>query len=447
MSLRHRWRAADELLGRYRTVWAHFWQQRGALDAPALQPDEAEFLPAALAIQASPVSPTARLVAWTITALVFGLLLWSIVGRVDIIVNGQGKIIPTERTKTIAAVEVASVRALHVREGQAVKAGDLLVELDTRGREADADKAEGEWQNAHLQAARSRALLASVASGQPPQLTQAPAIDPLRWRDAQWHLDDQWRDYAAKRDRLDGEIRRYRQALRLAERRAEDYAELARTQDVAHHAWLEKEQQRIDLEGQLNEAVNQRGALLAETRRHAQETLNEALRTMAAARQDLRRARVHGEWLRLVSPVDGTVQQLTTHTVGAAVPAAQPLMQIVPAQGVVELEAFVENKDIGFVAEGQSAEVKLDAFEYTKFGTVPATVTHVSRDAIEDTRRGLIYAVRVELARPSLRVHERDVVLSPGLSASVEIKTGSRRVIEYVLAPLLQHARESLRER
>lgn len=78
---------------------------------------------------------------------------------------------------------------------------------------------------------------------------------------------------------------------------------------------------------------------------------------------------------------------------------------------------------------------------------MPATVTHVSRDAIEDTRRGLIYAVRVELARPSLRVHERDVVLSPGLSASVEIKTGSRRVIEYVLAPLLQHARESLRER
>jgi hemolysin D len=141
------------------------------------------------------------------------------------------------------------------------------------------------------------------------------------------------------------------------------------------------------------------------------------------------------------------VQQLTVHTVGGVVPAAQPLMQIVPKQGVVEVEAFMENKDVGFVQEGQEAQVKIDTFEYTKYGTVPAHVTHVSRDAIEDEKKGLIYSVKVALDRSTLDVDGKQVVLTPGMSATVDIKTGTRRVIEYVLSPLIQHGRESLHER
>ena len=135
------------------------------------------------------------------------------------------------------------------------------------------------------------------------------------------------------------------------------------------------------------------------------------------------------------------------HTVGGAVPAAQPLMQIVPRQSAVEIEAFIENKDIGFVQEGQRAEVKIEAFEYSKYGTVPARVTHVSRDAIQDEKRGLIYAVKVLLDRSVMQVDGREVNLSAGMSTTVEIKTGTRRVIEYVLSPLVQHSKESLRER
>jgi hemolysin D len=141
------------------------------------------------------------------------------------------------------------------------------------------------------------------------------------------------------------------------------------------------------------------------------------------------------------------VQQLMVHTVGGVVPAAQPLMQIVPKQATVELEAFMENKDVGFVQAGQAAQIKIDAFEYTKYGTVPATVSHVSQDAIQDEKKGLIYSIKVMLSQPAMNVDGRQVTLSPGMSASVEIKTGTRRVIEYVLAPLLQHGRESLRER
>jgi hemolysin D len=141
------------------------------------------------------------------------------------------------------------------------------------------------------------------------------------------------------------------------------------------------------------------------------------------------------------------VQQLTAHTVGGVVSPAQPLMQIVPKQTRVEMDAFIENRDVGFVKEGQSAQVKIDAFEYTKYGTVPAKVTHVSRDAIQDEKKGLIYAVKVALDRPHMQVEGKHLPLSAGMSVNVEIKTGTRRVVEYLLAPLIQHQHEALHER
>jgi hemolysin D len=210
---------------------------------------------------------------------------------------------------------------------------------------------------------------------------------------------------------------------------------------------MEKEQARIDLQGQLDDARNQRAALISQTRKEAHDALDEGAKADAASRQDARRAGEHSKLMTLVTPVDGTVQQLTVHTVGAAVPAAQPLMMVVPTETHVEVEAFLENKDVGFVTEGQVAEVKIDAYEYTKYGTIPAHVTHVSRDAIQDDKKGLIYAVKITLERPFLLVEGRMVPVTAGMSSTVEIKTGSRRVIEYVLSPLVQHVHESLHER
>lgn len=111
------------------------------------------------------------------------------------------------------------------------------------------------------------------------------------------------------------------------------------------------------------------------------------------------------------------------------------------------MEAFLENKDIGFVADGQQAEVKIETFPYTKYGMIHARVAHVSHDAINDDKRGLIYSTRVRLDKATVRVENKTVNLSPGMAVTVEIKTGRRRVIEYFLDPLMQYGRESLRER
>ena len=132
---------------------------------------------------------------------------------------------------------------------------------------------------------------------------------------------------------------------------------------------------------------------------------------------------------------------------GGVVTPAQPLMVIVPDDHPLEIEAFLENKDIGFVSSGQRATVKVEAFPYTKYGTLQGEVVNVSGDAINDEKRGLIYSTRVTLAQTDIAVENKRVKLSPGMAVSVEVKTGKRRVMEYFLSPLMEYQSESFKER
>ena len=251
MSIRYRMQAWGELWKRYGQVWAHAWAHRQKLAVPDLTAQEAEFLPAALSIQTSPVSPMGRWVAKILMALVAIALAWSIFGQIDIVVSAEGKVIASGYTKTMAAVEVAKVKALHVQEGQRVRQGELLIELDTRMSDSERDKAHGERQNALLQAARSQALLKALETGKEPVLAAVVGVDSVAWQQAKVHLADQWRDYVSKRQRLQDDIESFTQALPLMQQRERDYEELGKERDVAVHAWLERKQARLDVQRQV----------------------------------------------------------------------------------------------------------------------------------------------------------------------------------------------------
>jgi hemolysin D len=447
MSIRHRLAAQMSLIRHYCKTFAYFWKNRDQLGGNLFTEEEAEYLPSTLSLQEKPVSRASRVAAGVLIALVAALFIWAIFGRMDIIVNASGEIIPSGRTKTIASVEVASVKALYVREGQTVRKGDVLIELDPTAAAADQDKAVHNTEMAALQIARSDAMIAAIDSLKPPRLSAVPGVSNEKLREAQQHLDGQFQDFRTKLQRINAMIRNYSQALPLATQEALDYKTLSETHDVPVHAYLDKERARIELEGRLLDAKNQRAALIAETRRLAYDARTEAEKIIGESQPDIRRALFHRRLLTLVAPVDGTVQQLQVHTIGGVVPAAQPLMLIVPREHQLEVEAMVLNKDIGFVKEGQTAAIKVDAFPYTKYGLVPGRVIHISRDAINDEKRGLVYKVKVGLDRDSLLVDGRDTKLGVGMAVNVDIKTGDRRVIEYVLSPLLQLHHESLRER
>lgn len=455
MSTKHRMQAMGDLLGRYGRTFSHYWSIRSQMPTGLFREDEAQFMSAALAIQENPPSQTARLLGWLLSAMVMTALAWSILGHMDIVVNAQGKVIPSERVKNIAAVETGNVVRLDVQEGQHVKAGQILLQLDSSAHDADRDKAQGDQSEAVLSLARNKAFLLALDRHVQPAL---PSLDELnrtygatitieKWQATAQQVAIQYQDYVAKSQKLADDVVHFSKALPLAEQQASSYQQLLATKDVSLVAWQEKEQARLQLQAQLNEARNQQAALMAESRKQAVDQLAEARRLASASHQDARRASSSGQLLTLKSPVNGTVQQLNVHTLGSAVQATAPLMQIVPSEGPVEVEAFIENKDKGFVLVDQDVAVKVETFEYTKYGTLHGHVSHVSQDAIQDEKRGLIYSVKIALDQTEMDVDGVKTAITPGMAVSVEIKTGDRRIIDYVLDPLMRHTHEAANER
>lgn len=468
-------RGLADLFKRYGVAFRHAWQRRADMQPVERLAHEAQFLPAALALQETPVSPAPRVAMWLLIGFAVLAVLWASFGRIDVVATAQGKVVPSDRTKTIQPFEVATVKAIHVTDGQQVQAGEVLMELDATTAQADQDRLQGDLGVALLQVARGRAMLAALDSAGALILVRPDGVDQAQFDEAQRLLAGQMAEFRAKQSRIDAEtarreaelrstqalVRKLEQTLPMATQRAQDFKNLVDQNFVSKHGYLEREQVRIELEADLanlrsrlkeidaalREARGQRAELLAETRRVSLGSITEGQQKVAALEQDLLKADSRGKLMRLTSPVDGTVQQLAVHTVGGVVTPAQPLMVIVPRDNPLEVEAFLENKDIGFVNPNQDAEVKIETFQYTKYGTIHAKVTSVSLDAINDERRGLVYSTRVKMGKASMNVGGTQVSLSPGMAVSVEIKIGQRRVVEYFLAPLLQHTSESLRER
>lgn len=467
--------AIGELVARHNRVFGHAWRERKSLDPVGRTRGEAEFLPAALALVETPLSPAPRVAMWLLMGLAVIALTWAIFGRIDIVATAQGKIVPNDRTKLIQPLETAKVVAIHVHDGQQVKVGDVLIELDPTAAHADQRRLQVEQVNATLQAGRARAMMDALTGNTQPTLDHPARIPESEYAEALQLLEGHFAEYASRRARLQADLRRreaerqstlelvrkLEQTVPLAQQRARDFKDLVARNFVSKHGYYEHEQARIEQEADLAaqrsrlneidaaiaEARSQLLALTAETRRLQLDSLHEAQQKLAALTQELRKADMRTTLTQLVAPVDGTVQQLAAHTVGGVVTEAQPLMIIVPKDNPIEVEAFLENKDIGFVAAGRTATVKVETFQYTKYGTINGTVMSVSDDAINDEKRGLIYASRIRLDTAEMLVDGRKVRLSPGMAVTAEIKTGKRRVIEYFLSPLMAHGSESLRER
>lgn len=474
MHCRLRAAALRDLGARYAACLRQAWSVRAELDGPAYRRDEAEFLAGALALQRSPPSPAPRATLWLICAFALLALLWAVLGKVDVVATASGKIVPSGRSKAIQAFETASVSSIHVRDGDSVRAGDLLLELDATAAAADADRIENERIAARLQSLRSQAMLAAQAGDRLPAMRDA-GLPPERLAEAARQAEGMHAEYRARLARLDADIdrrhaelrstqelvRKLEQTLPIARARAQDYKDLQEGGFVSRHAWMEKEQARLEQEGELatqlsrlveiraalRETQGQRSALFAETRRQLLDAAAEGAQKAESLKQELLKAQAREKLMKITAPIDGTVQQLSVNTVGGVVTPAQVLMLLVPDRQPVEIDALLENKDIGFVKPGQAVEVKVETFPYTRYGTIPGTVLHLSHDAVSDDKHGLSYLAKIRVDRSAVRVNGRDVPLHPGMAVIAEIKTGRRRVVEYFLSPLLEHASESLRER
>jgi len=459
------------ILSRHWSVWRAAWQAEDDRPLGTVPTARAtEFLPAVLEIQQAPPSPIGRAILWTIMAVFASGVLWAVLGWIDIVATAQGKIIPSGYSKVIQPYETGVITAIHVQDGQIVKRGEVLIELDPTQNRADQNRAANEYQAAMIDAVRLRALIAGQSTFEAPadgdpqhvllqhQLLRDQLAEFQARVAAAQHLIDQRK---AALDQTKENIRRLEATVPIESERAEAFKKLLEHDAATKLDFLQAEQQRIDktkeLDGQrkklhqdksaLSEAETNYRALVSEFQHTKQAELSTLETKASSLAQDVTKAGQKADLQRLTTPIDGVVQQLAVHTVGGVVTPAQELLIVVPQDHPVEVAVQVENKDVGFVKNGQIVEIKVETFPFTRYGTIPGRVLSVSDDAASIEKVGLVYPTRVSMDRSTIQVEGRQVNLSPGMAVTVEIKTGQRRVIEYLLSPLLKSVKESLRER
>jgi hemolysin D len=445
------------LLRRYRDVFAAAWAMRHSLAGPRRLSDEAAFLPAALSLENTPAHPAPRRAAVAICLLFVIAVAWAVIGQVDIVAVASGRIVVSDRSKTLQPLETSVVKHVFVKDGDSVSAGQVLVELDATNAAADTASIREQLQAASSEAQRTSALMDALRLGTPPVLTaQAKAGDslPLTADAASTaaQLQAEWADITAKLARLDAEsahrraeistvrelIAKLEATLPIARAREADFKSLTEQGFVSAHAGQDRTRERIEQErdlatqrarleeaqAALNEATQSRGAYAAETQRLLRDRHVQATLKRQQLIQELGKNEQRSRLMQLTAAVAGTVQQVAVHA-----------------------EVVVDNKDIGFVNAGDTAEIKLETFPFTRYGTIEATVKSVTADAVNDEKRGAIFPATLALRRSTIDVDGRRINLAPGMNVTAEIKTGRRRVIEYLLSPVQKTLRESLGER
>lgn len=474
-------------LARHWSILKESWSRQNVADKQHRPRSDHEFLPAALEIIEKPASPGMRILLWILCSLFTIAVAWACIGKVDVVAVASGKVVPASNVKVIQPMEIGSVRAIYVHNGQHVRKGQLLIEFDPTLIGADEAQAGRARLSADIIAARNDALLAHLNDGS--RTFRAPAgtpADVLRNQDrfvrtsiAQYEAEraglvQNRAEQAASLTGALAEVSKLQETLPLIDEQIQARQQLLAKGYYSKLKLAEYQQSRIehvkDIEVQQSNAAKARAAIanidaqiqkLRETfGKDAVTALSEASDKSALATQDLRKAGQRRMFQQLRAPVDGTVQQLAIATVGGVVQPAQALMVIVPDGSEIAVEAMIANKDIGFVHEGQQVRVKLEAFPFTDYGLIQGRVESVSRDAIEQNapqpapgqppqrsaQPSLVYAARIRLDQKTLRIAGRDQPIGPGLAVQAEIKTGERRIIKYLLSPVTQALDEAGRE-
>jgi hemolysin D len=415
-----------------------------------------------------------RLFALCLSALVASALLWSFFSIVDIVATAEGRVIPSARVKRVQPIEAGIVRAVHVKDGDRVKSGQLLVELDPTVRQADRERLANNLLSMRADVARLEALRFPL----PQALSEFRPPSELGLNTTQQHremLISELSEHSADLGLIDNEIDRLRAQMRgfqvgierlsrvlpLLQERTHARRQLSQQGFGSRLLYLEIEQQLVEQEQEekllhvkveeTNAAIEalaqRRSRLEADFRRRVYSRLIEAERLTVSLVQELAKAEQQVNYQSITAPIDGKIQQFIVDTVGGVVTSAQTLMIVVPEDDELEIEALVLNKDIGFIEIGQVASIKFEAFPYTVYGSMPGTIRDVSRDVIEDPRLGFVYPVRVRLQSSSMWIDNRPVPISAGMRATVDVVTEKRRLIEFILSPILRFRDESFRER
>jgi len=437
--------------------------------------DRHEFLPSAVEIVEKPESPLGGLVIWLILSIVISGIFWSIVGRVDVVATARGRIIPGGKLKSIQPLEEGIVKEIYVEEGQKIKKGELLVELDSTVKEADAQAITKTLSLYKLE----KRITETEINSEKVELEELFNEHPDLSRDK---IYSEYRYFLSRENNFKGSLEEIKlnilqaksqqniarsnllktqNQLKLLEREEKNYSYLKEIGGIKENDWLKKKSELEitihelntrryeikNMETEVLELKKQMENLSVRRRMDLLDKMVELEKNILSLETELIKVSRGFHLKKLYSPVEGRVNEITISTVGGVVGPGSPVMTIVPEDSPLLIEILVLNKDIGFVKGGQKVEIKLDTFPFQKHGVLEGVVDKISPDAFEEKTMGMVYRVMVTPTNNNVKHLGKRVDLVSGMSLTGEIKTGKRRIIEFFLSPLMKYTDESLKVR
>jgi len=434
-----------------------------------------EFLPAAQEIIETPASPLGHIVIWITVLLLVIAGAWLYFGKLDVVVSGQGKLASESGTKILQSSVSGTIVDIKVHEGQHIKKGDIVVELDKKVAQQNVESVEKTLAIAKIERSIAKGVSSSIVmddinkSGlteetkqsliekmhaqndilESRKLLSSTNLTNLQKQFSQLdsaikNLDNMLAQNKAKEQEINKLIERGNPLQQMHLR--SDLNSVRQNIASLESSLSSQKQQMVQVESAIDNAKNQAAVSLNELRVSNAATAISQDNKIIELENSLSRARVALEQTTIVAPVDGTVLSLKTNTIGGVVSATQIIAEITPLEESLVVEASLQSRDIGFVNVGQRVVVKVDAYSFQRYGYLSGVVQSISPDAIANDKLGLIYRIRVKL--DSLKTSKNiELKMIPGMNSVVEITTGNRRAIEFLLDPLISHVDGSLEVR
>jgi len=413
-----------------------------------------------------------RLTIWGLVAFVLFLVLWAHFAIVDEVTRGEGKAIPSSRLQKIQNLEGGIVAELFVREGQIVEAGDPLLRLDDTRFASNV----GETEADRLALAARVERLSAEVEGRDLAMPEHVLRDAPNLADSERALFESRRDQL--RDEIGGleeQLAQRRQEVREMSSKQEQFRsslallrkEIAMSEPLVSSGAispvevLRLKRAEVESRGQLdattlalpraNAAIKEIESKIGETRGRFR---SEALTQLNEARTELSKLKSTGKALEdrvrrtlVTSPVRGVVQQMLVSTIGGVIQPGSDIVEIVPLDDTLLVEAKVRPQDIAFLHPGQEAMVKFSAYDFTVYGGLKAELEHISADSITDEDGNSFFLIHLRTDKSHLGSDEKPLLIIPGMMASVDIITGHKSVLSYLLKPIIRAKAEALRER
>ena len=378
-----------------------------------------------------PRLPRATLVAWSLFALLAAFIAWASLVHLDEVTTGSGKVIPSSHEQVIQSLEGGIIHSLMVREGDIVERGQQLAQLDRTKTESSVLESESRLNAALATAARLKAEVNDTELTFPEELDDDVEL-----------VKQETALYQSRRESLEKGLAGLRQGAELVQRELSLTRPLVTQGAASKVEVLRLERQKNELENKITEMKNQYYVRAREELAKANAEI-EAQRSVMKGREDsLTR-------LTFNAPVRGIVKDIDVTTVGGVIPPNGKLMSLVPLDDQMVIEAKISPRDVAFIHPGQKALVKVTAYDYSIYGGLEGEVTMISPDTLQDEVKRDVYYYRVYIRTDSNHLTNKqgqEFPVFPGMIATVDIKTGSKTILDYLLKPL-NKAKEALRER